>query len=256
MSNLIFNFTNTYSLDAYQGFEVIDLSELNGTDMYVDEAAQEIISQEIASRGASGIHLIDSGNYHYMTRLFTQHITEPYILVFFDNHTDMKPAMFDMLSCGSWAKACLEKDVNLKQLVMLGPPEKSIGEIDEELSRDSKLRMIPGMACDVDSPPMRRLLEELEIVKDLPVYFSIDKDILSKSEVETNWDQGEVTMEQLISIIQFLAKGRRVIGADICGLLPMKDVLAGQSQKDADPAIKGLLTDKRLIEELWQIIYQ
>ena len=53
--------------------------------------------------------------------------------------------------------------------------------------------------------------------KDLPVYLSIDKDILSPSQVHTNWQQGTLTLSQLRNVILELFHHCRVLGADICG---------------------------------------
>ena len=53
--------------------------------------------------------------------------------------------------------------------------------------------------------------------KDLPVYLSIDKDILSPSQVHTNWQQGTLTFSQLQNVILELFHRCRVLGADICG---------------------------------------
>ena len=117
--NLLVNFTNTYIKEDYPGFEFVDCSDISGTDMYLDDEAHNEIKDRLkrAVKTYEGIHLIDSGNYHYMSRVFTEDIDEPYELVFFDNHTDMKPAMFDMLSCGSWAKEVLEKDDKLVRII-------------------------------------------------------------------------------------------------------------------------------------------
>jgi hypothetical protein len=48
----------------------------------------------------------------------------------------------------------------------------------------------------------------------------VDKDILDKSEVATNWDQGNMLLDVLITILENISENRTVLGADICGLLP------------------------------------
>ena len=48
-----------------------------------------------------------------------------------------------------------------------------------------------------------------------PIYLSIDKDVLAREVVQTNWDQGVMRLEELESAIAML-KGR-IIGSDVVG---------------------------------------
>jgi hypothetical protein len=48
-----------------------------------------------------------------------------------------------------------------------------------------------------------------------PLYLSIDKDVLSESVARTNWDQGRMLLDDLLSIID--AAAPRIIGSDITG---------------------------------------
>ena len=49
------------------------------------------------------------------------------------------------------------------------------------------------------------------------VYLSLDKDVLSLSELSTNWDQGSMTTGQVCRICTMIAQDRNILGADICG---------------------------------------
>ena len=51
----------------------------------------------------------------------------------------------------------------------------------------------------------------------LPVFLSIDLDILAPSEFRTNWDQGTMSYEELLATIREIARTRRIIAIDICG---------------------------------------
>ena len=55
--------------------------------------------------------------------------------------------------------------------------------------------------------------------KKLPVYISIDRDILRPDVFRTDWDQGDFSMEELSSLLLGVVGARRcgVIGIDICG---------------------------------------
>ena len=254
---IITDFTNTYIPTDYPDFELIKCSDISGCDMYCDDEAKKEIKKRLAAHVKGhektqeifrGIHLIDSGNYHYMTRIFTEEINEPYDLVFFDNHTDMKPAMFDMLSCGSWAKEVLEKDENLRKMYMIGPRAQA-DELSLEKGLSEKLVIISqdefwDEISAINNPKMKKIFDPSD--KPLPVYLSIDKDLLDESEVKTNWDQGNMSLKVLIAILKEICKNRTVLGADICGLFPES---AGNAQAKCAYE-NGLKTDIQIINAL------
>ncbi len=261
--NRIFNFTNTYDPEKYEDFSLIDCSGLSGTDMYLDDEAHKKISHLIKDSAPgkpySGIHLIDSGNYHYMTRLFTEFIDEPYDLLFFDNHTDMKPAMFDMLSCGSWAEDVLKNDPNLRKIFMIGPSQKSISELSEDVLSSEKLVAISAEELEKMAPSeiFQRLAWAAPVDGEarsknggsaIALYISIDKDVISSAEIETNWDQGSLSLAVLLKILEEICKSRKILGADICGLLPES---AGRSRGESGAVKYSLLeSDLKIIEVL------
>ncbi len=51
-----------------------------------------ILKERIATFQPEEIHFIDSGNHHYMSKLWTDKITSPFSLVVFDHHPDMQPS--------------------------------------------------------------------------------------------------------------------------------------------------------------------
>ena len=84
---------------------------IDGTDCYCDDEAQAILRRQIESVGNNtiGIHFFDNGNYHYMSKLWTDQVQEPFDLVVFDHHPDMQPPRFEgILSCGGWIKEVLD----------------------------------------------------------------------------------------------------------------------------------------------------
>ncbi len=196
----------------------LDLRDITGTDLYCDDIGRGEILARLSEYPPQGIHFLDSGNYHYLTHLFTSRLDRDYALLFYDHHTDMQPAAFDLLSCGSWAKESLERDPHLKRLVCVGPPEESLLQIPKELQMD------PRLVCISEA----EFLEEPEQVAtalgtDLPVYLSIDKDILRREDCATNWDQGKVPLDFLCRHLSTILPGQKLLGCDICGLLPESD---------------------------------
>ena len=114
----------------------LSMKDVEGRNMYCDDEAYAAIRERLSETESpeSGIHLIDTGNYHYMSRVFTSFIDEGYDLLLADHHTDMQEASFGgLLSCGSWAREVLEKDMNLRTLTVIGPEKFEPGGEDEEL---------------------------------------------------------------------------------------------------------------------------
>ncbi len=107
----VLNFTGVYERESFYkdgDCEWIDCSDLSGVNGFCDEASMEEIEALIS--GLSGwIHFIDGGNFHYLSYLMVRKIREPFTLVVFDHHTDMKPSIFaGILSCGCWIKRALD----------------------------------------------------------------------------------------------------------------------------------------------------
>lgn len=50
------------------------------------------------------------------------------------------------------------------------------------------------------------------------IYLSLDLDCLTKSDMQTDWTQGEMTLTELLGILDYIGDNYNIIGADICGL--------------------------------------
>ena len=50
-----------------------------------------------------------------------------------------------------------------------------------------------------------------------PVFLSIDKDVLSADELETDWDQGSMAGNELTALCRLLSESSHILGVDICG---------------------------------------
>ena len=76
----IMDFTGIYEKERfYRGVHVhwIDCRDIQGTNCYCDEEGEQALRRKIAPYSAEAIHFIDSGNYHYMTKLWTEKLREP-----------------------------------------------------------------------------------------------------------------------------------------------------------------------------------
>ena len=182
----------------------VELGEIEGTVCYCDAAAEAEIRRRLAPGADAGIRWIDSGDYHYVTKILAEFQQEPFVLVLVDNHLDdQEPAFGGVLSCGSWVKALKESQPMLQAVWTLGPDHRIRGpKVDRPLEED------------IDD-----LLEALEGQR---VYLSIDKDVLRREESRTDWSQGSYALETLAGWLRKLLK-MHVVAIDLCGeLAPAK----------------------------------
>jgi hypothetical protein len=199
---------------------LLDVSGIAGTNCYLDGPAGEELRTKIRDISVNGIHFLDSGNYHYMTRLWIEKICEPFRLLVMDNHTDLQPPVFGgLLSCGGWIAAALEEVPMLTDVILIGPDEEAYRSVDPALkervlliSRETLAAWQPGELEKVVSSQNT----------DLPFYLSVDKDVLSEAELKTNWSQGDMDVDTMLQSLRSFAKaqragGGRILGMDVCG---------------------------------------
>lgn len=209
------NFSGIYSLEKFahdKRFKVIDCTHLHGTDRYCDPDAEDKIRAVLDPLPYTGIHFIDSGDYHYMTKFWTEKIGRPFNLLVFDHHTDMQePAFGPILSCGDWIKESLDTNPILQKVILAGPPEKMKSTLPQEYL--DRVDFHPESEL-IHGDGWRRYLDDFQ---DIPLYISIDKDILMRKSCPTNWDQGQVPLSLLDEILAAVVEKEHVIGIDICG---------------------------------------
>ena len=123
----------------------------------------------------------------------------------------IKPMFGDILSCGSWILNALKDNQYLKQIILIGIAQEQVDLIDP------KYRERVIYLCDNNLGDLKvwKIIDEL--LKQYPVYFSIDKDVLSEQVVTTDWQQGQMRLIEFKLILAYLIKRGDVIGIDICG---------------------------------------
>ena len=204
-----------------------DCTRIDGTDCYCDDEAQAILRKQITeanSINTPGIHFFDNGNYHYMSKLWTDSVPDPFDLVVFDHHPDMQPPRFEgILSCGGWIKEVLDNNKFVQNVTVIGVADHLVEEIQEDLSQANAAEILDRVTFIRESELTAVTLEgrspdRVHLTSHTtPVYISIDKDALNTQEAATNWDQGSLTFEQLAETLQALAQNRKILGIDICG---------------------------------------
>jgi len=165
---------------------VLDVTGIEGTHGYLSDDSIDAVRKAAGELPLNAIHRCGDGNYHYLTLFFLERIKEKYELVLFDNHPDDQACAFSdgMISCGSWRLNARKLDNQKGELWI-----RDASDLSDEWLESS----------------------------DLPVYISIDLDVLDPQFIQTVWDQGNMTPDELLIAAERIFKARRVIGIDICG---------------------------------------
>jgi arginase family enzyme len=187
----------------YDGFlSEIDCRDISGTNCYCDDVARKTLEERLKDIPVDALHFMDSGNYHYLSYFFLRRIKKEFALILFDHHPDCQlPSFGEILSCGGWVKNAWEELPNLKEVYMVG--------VD---------RMLFENLADVPEKVKWLDVQNLEKLKSkLPVYVSIDKDVLSTEFASCDWDQGDMTDTQLMEALEWINRSYPVLGVDVCG---------------------------------------
>ena len=211
----IYKNQNFYKNYAEEEIFWTELSDLSGCNCYCDAEASDRIRKEIQDFTGKGLHFIDSGNYHYMTRLWLEKLQVPFRLLVFDNHTDMQPPAFGgLLSCGGWIAASLEELPLLQEVILVGPDEEAYTQVEPDLQQKVLFlsrEKLSTMTAEEKEGFFNNLSE------DLPLYVSVDKDVLCKGDASTTWSQGDMHLSELMSFLELVLERQNILGMDVCG---------------------------------------
>lgn len=145
----------------------------------------------------SGIKFLGKSNFHYFTYLFVKSINIKFNLVVIDHHIDLKSTFEGYISCGSWLRDVMK--ISFLNKIFLFTSDNNVRENNDRL-------IVLG-----------KNFEALKgLIDNLPIYVSIDKDILDKKYLNTNWEQGNMDIKEFFNLLNFLSQFD-VIGVDVCG---------------------------------------
>ena len=228
------------------GAELLDFRGLEGARCYCDPEAEAKILKRLAPFSYGGgkwrehpVHLIDTGEYHYLSKFFIDPIDVPFTLLVLDNHTDMQDPAFgdDILSCGSWLAEVMRTSKSLNNVILAGPEGNIV--LFERTSQNGELTQSSIERLSVEG--MRSICSRIS-VRDM--YVSIDKDVMSKNYYQTSWTQGDLSPQEITDILSLAFDAGSVLGVDICGGLD-----ASKSALTCDLAINRR-TDIALLDAL------
>lgn len=220
----LLNFDNTLkkqSMLRKYPREWIDFSDLEGCQGYCSIDSLQKIQTRLKKRRHRSITLIGNGNYHYVTYLLLSEIRQPFSLILFDHHTDLEQTGdTPLITCGSWVSIALKTLPLLNRVMIIGAHpfnQRLVTDIPDKVTIISEKDLIRLSTTEIVG-------SILSLLPDLPIYISVDKDVLNRDNAITNWDQGSMTLRQLLDVIRELKRTRRILGVDICGELPLSPV--------------------------------
>lgn len=178
---------------------------------------------------------LGSGDYHHVSYLLIERLralgTRIQVVVF-DNHPDNMRYPFG-IHCGSWVWHVSRLPfVTRVHVVGITSTDVEGSRLWENhlaplysgklvywcLQRNLRAMKFFGVRHSRSFPSMAALLDDFSATlasTSEPVYLSIDKDVLARDIVQTNWDQGVMRLEELTAAIRMLQG--RTIASDVTG---------------------------------------
>ena len=224
-SLLIADFTGMYEAEGFLQvlqdrrvpYRQVRLGDIEGTCCYCDPEAETEIIRRLAPNPEERVRWIDSGDYHYVSKILAAREREPFTLVLVDNHPDdQAPAFGGVLSCGSWVKDLRESCPMLEEAWTLGP--------------DHRIRNLSGT---VDRELEEGIDDLVAALEGKRVYLSVDKDVLDRTWARTDWSQGTYSLDTLKGWLDRLLR-LDVVAVDVCGGLS-----PAQGAKPQDLRVNG-----------------
>lgn len=174
--------------------KIIDLRALTQVKYLCSYDKLEEIGKVVSSE--KGIKFLGKSDFHYLTYLFVRNIKANFNFIVIDHHVDFKNTFNGYISCGSWLRDVLK--LPLVEKIFLITSDNNTTEVPNKLIIVNKFSILE------------------DIIKRLPIYISIDKDILGKEYLNTNWEQGNMDLDEFLNLLNFLSHFN-VIGVDVCG---------------------------------------
>lgn len=101
---VLMNFSGIYETESF--YETVpqenriwlDCRTIPGTNCYCDEEGERELKERMEPLGAEGIHFLDSGNYHYVTKLWLDQVKEPFDLLVLVSHRSAAAHVWEIFS--------------------------------------------------------------------------------------------------------------------------------------------------------------
>ncbi|MBI3755280.1 MAG: arginase family protein [Deltaproteobacteria bacterium] len=209
-------------LDRHFNMDTVNLADIrNNLQFYAARRAVSECAHRVGRYGAMqrNIYLLGSGDFHHLTLLLLEQIDSPFAFIVFDNHTDCS-FPYPKYHCGNWMYHAARLKM-CKMILHVGATEKhgALGRLAlSTLVQSGKLKQLPGAECvEPDGVDKFKKLVFENGFNTLPVYVSIDKDVLCGDEAPGDWDNGIMKMSILSKMLESIMDNCSIAGADITG---------------------------------------
>jgi arginase family enzyme len=213
-----------------------------------------------------------SGDYHHISWLLLQRYqasAAPIQVMVLDNHPDNMRYPWG-IHCGSWvhhvSRLPFVAQVNVLGITspdveVLRSWENHLGGLRSGnirywcVGRDLGWMRHFGIQQSNSFDSVADLLQALEThlkLATMPIYLSIDKDVLSPDDAHTNWDQGVMRLSEMLQAID-LMQGR-IIGSDVTGEVSVYQYQSRFKQFLSDLDSQPEITQAELLS--WQTQHQ
>jgi len=231
--------------------EIIDLKGLAlEARLWMDKKTKNEIERRIQGSPKNSVTFIGSGDFHHISSILINEFKEPVSVIIFDFHPDLD-SLPPHMACGSWVNQILKKK-NIAKCILIGVSSDDISSWSLQSAnlsslKDNRVEIYPYMhepsrvffkrvPDNVCLEVKRKLLFStiywnelkgknlreffLSVLKRIPtkqVYISIDKDCLKKEDALTNWEEGYLSLEELLLMLKLIKENLDIAGADITG---------------------------------------
>ena len=186
------------------------------------------------------VHYIGSGDFHHVTYALLRRMTQPINLLVLDAHPDWMRGL-PFLHCGTWLHHAARMP-HVRRIFLVGGTTDFDNRYQPltpwRLLETNKITLIPavrrftrgrwkridhqplrtGMASVVEPSRLERILAHYDSdIRSLPLYASVDTDVLLASECTVTWDSGQLLLSELVQVLDFFLDRTRLAGADVVG---------------------------------------
>jgi len=224
------NFDDAWS-DLPRDLPVIDAREWGPRLRF--SAPSRLIEEffrEIAPRLAPFV-VYGSGDFHHLSGLWIRRLTEPFVLISFDNHPDwdVRPPRW---GCGGWINRALELP-RVEKVSVWGCgnfecwwPRNLFG--NRRAERSGELEIHPWADQRPASDQNRRgailrsnwqakFIQFAQALEGSNLYVTIDLDCLRAEDAVTNWESGRFAVDDVAWALAQLRTHAKIVAGDICG---------------------------------------
>lgn len=231
--------------------EVVDLTSLGPRVRYwMGSKAMAQLDDRIAGSAKDIVTFLGSGDFHHVSERLINQFEEPLSVIAFDHHPDWSilPAH---LNCGSWVSQVIRKK-NVLKAVLIGNASVDLSDFSIQTGNLDSLKndlveiypyehaptkvflkkIPPNHSVRVEKGTFASRLHWTElrnqdlasffkgVLARLPsrkVYVSIDKDCLKNDFAITNWEEGKLSLEELLLMLQLIKENMEIVGVDVTG---------------------------------------